>query len=439
MIVTPRYPRGVWWLSPAGAVGLVVPVTLLMAAVFDDTHFRSSWQTPKALTTSTVGLFAVGVVIFTVGSLWPMLLRPGPIAPDPWPGLTQEQGQRLRRAAGVVFWLTMVGYAAMAAAGVVRGARPADLLRAFTEQDTFGSPLRGFFAPVTGVTTLTQLGIAYAVLAVLMLRQGKDVKVARRLALIMALALGRTFFLSERLATLELAVPTLALASFIALGTRRRTLARIVHAAPLLFVPAVILVFGALEYSRSWVFYANRGGGFLSFVLDRFLGYYVTAYNNGQLALTEAATRPRLPYQSIEALWTAPGVPDGLYQQLTGRLPAENFSVVLQQYGNPEFNSSGGLAAPFVDYGTVGGLLFLLLVGSLIGLTYREFLSGTVWAVLVYPVLVTGLFEIPRYLYWGQGRVLPAFVALLATYWWMSRPSPLPRGPAVSPVRTIAS
>jgi hypothetical protein len=185
----------------------------------------------------------------------------------------------------------------------------------------------------------------------------------------------------------------------------------------------VIAAFGAFEYSRSWVFYARRGSQvFAEFVLDRLVGYYCTAYNNGQLAMTAAESGKRLPYQSIEAFWTAPGISQiGLYQRLTGDAKPANSAILLIQYGNPEFNSPGGLSVPFVDYGTLGGLLFLFVAGSLIGLAYREFCEGTPWAVLIYPVLVTGLFEMPRYLYWGTGRVFPALLALVIVRGWMSR------------------
>ena len=41
--------------------------------------------------------------------------------------------------------------------------------------------------------------------------------------------------------------------------------------------------------------------------------------------------------------------------------------------------------------------------------------------VLLYPPLVTGLFEVPRYLYWTQGRLAPALVALALIGWWATR------------------
>ena len=50
----------------------------------------------------------------------------------------------------------------------------------------------------------------------------------------------------------------------------------------------------------------------------------------------------------------------------------------------------------------------------------------------MYPVLFTGLLELPRYVYWTQGRVVPAFVVLLVLAHGMRRATP--RGRAVRPM-----
>ncbi|HEX8495919.1 MAG TPA: O-antigen polymerase [Actinomycetales bacterium] len=417
--------QGVWWLSPPGAVLLVVPVTLWLAVSADDAQYRASWRTAKALTDSTAGLFALGAACFVAGGLWPLLLRSRGEPNGRWPSWDAVAIQRLRSASSVVFWMTMVGYLALGAAGVARGARPAQLVAALTGQNAFSSVLREQFAPVTGITTFTQLGIAYVVIAVLLLTLGWDRRLVRRLALVMVLALMRTFFLTERLAILELAIPAVAVVSLAitrAPSPRLDRLRRLVQVAPLVFVPTVIGLFSLFEYSRSWVFYSQRGGSFASFAIDRLAGYYSTAYNNGQLALTYGDQGVPVPYGSIEALWTAPGAGQlDLYSRLTGIDEPNAFATILVQHGNPEFNSPGGLSIPFLDFGTVGGLVFFFALGSVLSLMYRRCCEGSDWTVLIYPVLVTGLFEMPRYLYFGQGRVAPSLVALLVVHWYVSR------------------
>lgn len=417
-----RRLRGVWWLSPAGAVALVVPVSLYLAASRDDSAYRRLWGTPKALDSDAVALFSAGVGLFVVGALLPLLGRRVADQSAAWPPFSGAGLLRLRRAAGVLFWLTIAGYVVLGALGVSRGATPAQLLHALTSQDTFGSTLEEEFAPVAGLTTLTQLGIAYVVVGLLVLACGPDRRTLRRLVLVVVLALARAFFLTERLAVLELAIPAVVVLALRAASGRRRVPRVGVRWLPLLLVPGVFAVFSAFEYSRSWVFYSQRTHGtFLQFAADRLAGYYATAYNNGQLFL-DHGPRVRLPYGTVEAFWTAPGISQlGLYQRLTGSDQPTDFTDVLVQHGNPEFNNPGGVVVPFIDYGTVGGLVFFLVVGLLLGWMYRRCCEGSTWAVLLYPLTVTGSLEMPRYLYWGQGRVAPAIVALLVTAWCVER------------------
>lgn len=429
---------GPWWLSPVGTVGLVVPFTLALAAFNSDGHYRTSWRTAKFLTPADTALFAGAAVVFAVGLVWPMLLPHVKRRGAQWPGTDMERYLRLGRAAGVLFWATMFGYVSFLVVGVARGFRPADLITFITKQDAYDSPLRTYFAPVAGLTTFTQVGIAYVIVAALLLKQHRTPQVLRRVVLVVFLGLLRALFLSERLALIELAVPMVTV--FFAVGTplRRRSRQVLLQLGPVIFLPVVVGAFGVFEYFRSWVFYAPlKQQSFLEFMLDRLAGYYATAYNNGALALHAAQGITRLPYQSVEVLWTAPGVGLlDLYGRLSFHISPTSYDTLLLQHANPEFNSPGGLAIPFLDYGLGGGLAFLLLAGSLIGIVYRELRDRTSWATLLYPLLVTGLFELPRYLYWAQGRITPALLGLFATHWWMSSTRARRSSADVAPERT---
>src|SRR5690606_36276865 len=99
-----------------------------------------------------------------------------------------------------------------------------------------------------------------------LLMDGPAPGVYRRLAIVGGAALMRAFFLSERLAILELIIPAVAVVAMVAAGSPRTWVSRATRWAPLIFAPAVIAVFGVFEYSRSWVFYqARTGGSFLDF------------------------------------------------------------------------------------------------------------------------------------------------------------------------------
>lgn len=416
-----KWARGLWWLSPAGAVLFVVLPTLLMAVRLSDDRFRAAWGTPRWLEAGYVLLLLTGAGLFAVASLLPLLLPRQPRS-RPWPGLAPQVRHRLGLVSSVVFWATMFGYLAFLAVGFARGVRPVDFVDVLLNQNTFSGDFKAAFAPVAGITTMTQFGIAYVVIAVLLLVDGPTPGAVRRLVIVFGAALVRAYFLSERLAILELIIPAVAVVAMYWSSSSRLWLTRATRWAPVIFAPAVLLVFGAFEYSRSWVFYkARTGGGFLDFAIERLSGYYTTAYNNGQMFHLFESTAGRLPLRTLEVIWTAPLVDQlGIYNRLSPG-SSSALATLLVQKGNPEFNNPCGLCDPFLDWGTAGGLLWWVVAGLLLGFAYRSFCNGSMFMMLVYPPLVTGLFEVPRYIYWTQGRLAPALLALVLAGWWATR------------------
>jgi hypothetical protein len=79
--------RGLWWLSPAGAVTLIVLPTLLLAVRLSDDRFRAAWGTPRWLQSSYVMLLLAGTLVFAATSMLPLLARRVPRS-APWPGRT---------------------------------------------------------------------------------------------------------------------------------------------------------------------------------------------------------------------------------------------------------------------------------------------------------------------------------------------------------------
>ncbi|HRY10195.1 MAG: hypothetical protein KDC39_14400 [Actinobacteria bacterium] len=436
-----RVPRGLWWLSPAGAVLFVTLPTLWLATALEPSTYLNSWQTPKYLTTGTAALILIGALVFMATSGL-MLLRAGRADETrPWPRLPEQTLNRLGRAAEVCFWITLVGYAAWGAVGLANGATPAVLLEALVSQNLLSGDIKDMFPTVPGITTLTQVGVAYVVVTMLILVHRPQRGVAWRLALLFLLALFRTYFLTERVALLELAIPIVAILAMAFAGSPRQGVRVLVRLLPVAFVPAVMAVFGLFEYSRSWQYYQQTTGGtFLDFSVDRLAGYYATSYNNGQIAINWEHFPGRIPLRTLDAVWEAPGIAQaGLYDKLSPEPNAENlFFTLLQQKGNIQFNNPCGICDPFVDYGSLGGLVWLAAAGVILGLIYRSFCNGSLWALLLYPPMVTGLFELPRYLYWTQGRWIPALAALLLIAWYArprgSPPTPVPAS-ADGPVR----
>ncbi len=404
--------RSLWWVSPGGALALLVPGTLLLTYYLDDADFRLFYRSTKSVTTEHLLLLAAAVALLAaVATFVAHLPRLRP-AVALLPGGT-EVPRTLRRAAEVLFWLTVVGYVAFAATGASRGVTPVQVLELLVTQNAYEGNLKDEFAGVAGITTLTQCGIAFVVVATYVLLRVRDRRLVLQVAVVLLLSLVRSFVNSERLALIEVAVPLVAVVAMAArhsASPARRIAAR---AAPVVLAPLLLAVFALFEYSRSWTFFSTRTDQpFPLFAAVRLAGYYATSYNNGYLQLEHATYPGRLPRESFLFVWEAPFVAQlGLYD-LLGVAPPAASQDVLDRYANPEFNNLGGITAPMVDLGVAGGLLYLAALGALIGLLYRGFRDGAVVGALLYPVALTGLLELPRYLYWAQGRVVPAVLCL---------------------------
>lgn len=431
-----RSAPGLWWLSPQGAVLLVVPLTLGMAMAMGQREFFALARTSKSLTSDTAMLMASGAGTLILGALLAQALRRSPdTGKGCWPELGELERRRLRAVLTLFFRLTVFAYAAFLVVAVARGLRPGDLVAAVVSGDTSSNALRDLFAPVTGVTTLTQLGIAVVVIGGLLLLDQPDRSTVRRVVIVVVLALARAYLLNERLAFIELAVPLMAVLTFGARRASRSARSRVgLAVAPVALVPLLIVVFSVFEYSRSYTFFASRTQQSpLEFGLNRLAGYYATSYNNGALLLTHLPG-DRVPYPTLEAVWTAPGVEQlGLYQALSRDDFVQELEYVLARFGSDEFNSPGGLAVPFLDYGTAGGYMLFLAAGLAVGAAYQRFKDGDLRFILVYPPLVTGLFELPRYLYWCQGRVAVPLVALVLAGRYAVRAANNPPTPEVAP------
>jgi oligosaccharide repeat unit polymerase len=403
---------GVWWLSPIALIGLVaLPTTWLALAITDD-RYRFLWGTPKSVTVEWTVKFTIGLLLFIAGAAVPLAMS-RTRAPAAWPGLSRPDLALMSRAATVLFWLTVVGYVGYAVNAARVGLTLNVFYTALTTLNFYDANIRGRLGTVPGVTTFTQFGVAFTILAGLLLAAGEPrAKHVRRLCIVLFLALLRAFFVSERLALLELLVPLLVVG--VSSMSRDSTGARRASFLPAVILPLVVAFFGAFEYSRSWVFYKAQGGNsFPAFIIERFAGYYVTAYNNGVIRL-EHQPNAALPYDLVQAFWTAPGIGSAnLFRTLTGLDQDVSYTDALTNFGNPEFNNQGGVVSPFVDLGTAGALVFFLLLGLACGLLYRSLQQGRIWGLVLYPLMVLTLLEMPRYIYLPQGRAAPGVIALV--------------------------
>ncbi len=405
---------GVWWANPLSPVLLLVVPALVAAYLVPAHAYLEHWRTPKFVEFGGLARSLVALLLLSVGTLVVTRGRLGLAVRDEWPDLSPVAREVLRRAFFVLYRITCAAYVVWVLVAVQRGLRPASLLDTLREQNTFSGELKRQFETVAGVTTLTQCGIAAVVIGALLTTR-PDRAVTRRVWVLFALAVARGFFLAERLAMIELVLPWLVVRSGQLAATGRRRSGRwLVRAGPIVAIPVLLVAFSLFEYSRSWSFARTRTDDtFLEYSAYRLAGYYATSINNGELNRTSIDRTERLPYFTVEFFWTAPVVSSALdYRELSHVPPGPD---PVTRLGNPEYNSPGGVAAPFIDFGSIGGFLYYGIVGLVLGALYRSFAGSRLLGLLLYPTVFTGLLELPRYLYWAQGRVAPAYAALVLT------------------------
>ncbi|WP_231737706.1 O-antigen polymerase [Mycobacterium sp. IS-1742] len=413
--VTARRTR-VWWVGPTPVILMVATMSILLTAAVGDERFRALWNTPKSVTGHVLLLMFCGALALAVGASAIGAMRPVRIPAQRWPNLAPGAVVLLCRASSVLVALTVLGYLGfgylLARAGIgwsqIAGA----------SGYSGSAPIKTLVGTIPGVTTMTQFGIAAVIVSSIVLAQQNSRTELLKIVAVVGMSVPRAFIFAERLAILELVVPIAIVACYRAAETpRMRSAVRLV---PVVALPAVVVVFSVFEYFRSWEFFRGSGQSFWQFSFERVAGYYATAVNNGYLELNHLNVAGREPLTTLEFLWDAPGVRQlQLYDQLAGNFPGRNgvvtdadYVAMLADYGNPEFNNATGFSIPYLDYGTVGGLVFFLVAGVIAGLLYRSFREASPAGLLMYPLFFVGLIELPRYMHWTQGRSLPSWVAL---------------------------
>lgn len=413
-----RWP---WWVHPAWALMLLTGVTMLLAIGLSADTYVTAWQVPKFIDGTDAGLLLVGLLTLFLGTVLAsgMAARSGSVELR----ITPDQVRYLRRAFKVLSLLTVLGYVFWAAQAFAEGVRLGDLLAVVSRQPDAISDLKANARPVAGLTTLTQFGPVAIAIGVLLRKVGHGGKGYRWLVIF---ACVRGVFYAERLAIIEVLLPILLLAALTVrpdVGRRRAALTRL---GPLLAVPVLWLVFAVSEYTRSWVYYQQlTDSSFPTWVSLRLLGYYATGYNNSALLAEAHEGLSAPPYFTVDAFWNAPGVSSVLAPP-----PMQDWwTGVLIQNSNPEFNNTGSFLTTYAELGIVGMLVFWLVVGLVIGGVFSTMSKGSVPGLLAYATLFVGILELPRFIYWSQGRATPVILALLLvalTYRRVGRRKPAP-------------
>jgi len=418
-------PRQLWWLNPAWVAGLMGLFVSAGAYLIPESMYLTFWRTPKYFDGHFLMLALALTAAFVFGATAAMGSGKGLVRNNwkdelPWDLVT--------RFFWTCFYGSLAGYVIWVGAAVVRGADLALVLGVMSGEKGAADMMKDvYLVTISGVTTLTQLGLAAVILGV-MIGAAKGWHLVRLpMAVLFALAIVRALFNSERLAILELAIPAGVLAIRLVVLESPRYRGRVksvMKFLPLALASLFFPLFACYEYFRSWSSHYSGGDmSFWEFVSVRLLGYYTTALNNGALMVSRI-DKISAPFDTFHFLWRFPPF-NTLIVAFYPNIKLDNadfdpYMQVLGREANPEFNNSSGLFPPVVDYGLPGALLFWLLAGLLCGLLYRWYRQGRISGLLFYPLFFIGITETTRILYWGEGRVVTAYFVLLPLAWLCS-------------------
>lgn len=403
-----------WWLHPVWALLLMVGTTAVASIVLPPPYYRI-WGTNKFLNHDSAGLLLLGIILMLVGILAAnhrnarggharIVFSPTKIA-------------HLQKTYKILLALTLLGYAFWGLIAISEGVRAADLFAVLQRDEGAIGELKANSRPVGGVTTLAQFGPVAVVLGFVLRKIGVG---GRSYWVIIVLALVRATFYAERLALLEILLP-LVLITAITMVKRSRW-RPLVQIMPLVLGPLVWVIFAISEYSRSWVYYQNVVSlPFSEWVTSRLLGYYITSFNNSALFADSWRGLYEPPYMSIQAFWNAPGVSALVgHPSVLGLHPDKWWSSVLQARSNPEFTNVGSFLVTYAEMGWPLASVFWLAVGWILGSLFSAVTRGSFAGLIAYCALFIGLLELPRFIYWTQGRTIPVIIGLLVV-WWMFR------------------
>jgi oligosaccharide repeat unit polymerase len=244
---------------------------------------------------------------------------------------------------------------------------------------------------------------------------------------LMVLVLGVAIFVRAILGTERFAIIEAAVCVALPILTFSPRRLPLVGWFPALGFGALLVLFAAGEFTRSWAAYSSEFNSFWEYIYVRLLGYLATATNNGA-GLYEVFGASGYPYFTAAwfsrlPIWDALGV-----TMSDGKLVD-----FMEQYGSAEFNNPSGLMAGVVDYGLTLGLVYYGTAGILCGVSYRLFRKASPLGLLSYPSLYVGLLLMTQAIYWGDPRYFTVAFATLIVWKYISVRVVSASSPAATP------
>lgn len=392
--------RSIWWLNP---IYIYIAITLIAVYAYSITE-QSYWilyqVQGKYINISYLIIYLISAFLFCYGSY---------TAKDNC-GEKKDKAYFLDNICGILFKLTILAYVIWFSRFI--------MLNGFSSMFALVNPselaakmyvFRQNSGKIPGLTSMTEFGVVVSPLSVILYQSTYKKKFKTIFFVLFILASIRSALFSERLALMELLVPSLV----VHFSYKKYNI--LYTFFPIFAIFSLLLVFGVFEYSRSWkTHYVDiYQGTFVKFVIDRVLGYYAISVNTEctHLHFYESTFFPTLTFQW---LWKFPFL-DKIPSFFDATPNVHGGDSMLELYGNPEFNNPGGMLT-FVQDFSFFGLSLSFLFGRIVGILYNAFKRGFLEGILLYPICVLCLIELPRYFYFGCPRACFVLVGMFVVY-----------------------
>lgn len=413
--------RSYWWMNPLWVIAVLLPIIVLYAYRSTPQQY-ALWRVQKFIDLDTVTVMALGLIAMALGFAFLALVK-APKAPKEV-SLSWTLLHSLNRISTVAFGLLLMSYAVWGVLAVRGGLSSADIEAVLGFQRGAVSGVKDRAAPVGGLTSFTQLGPAIIVLEVLLLRS--SIRSTRRIILtVVFLAAVRALFYGERLALIEVLLPLAFITMALPKHPRSIWRTSLGKWAPAAALPILWAIFAVFEYGRSWASYKNSfDGSYAEFVTQRLSGYYATSVNNSALFYDFYPKVNTEPLYSFASVWDAPLLSSILGTPEIGSLGVRTWwRWTLTSEANPEFNNPGSFAVTAAELGLMQMFVYWLIGGFAIAIVYRSFRTGSIFGLVALPICYVGLIELPRIIYWMQGRFTATILVLIVIAYVVKRES----------------
>jgi hypothetical protein len=431
-------------LAPGFAFAAVWTGVLLIWISVSSSTFARTTGSERYESTRALSYMGLALALFVVGTSAARVLFPSIATRSREQGGLNAEALRYLRgsatlAAGIAALVTlaMLGTAAAAAGG------PSRLVSLFLAQSSWSDIYQTYFAGthIQGLAVWVHLNLAAAPLATIGIIASRAEGISPRpfqriLILSGVVALVNGLVIQERIAIFEFVVA----ASVAAVGYSR-VIGRPLSTPRLLrrtgvVVAMLVAVWLIGEYGRT---YLPRYGPnvqnaaahhptLTQTAFDQFSAYVLSNPNNALYAVDHYRS-PSYVYWSLNGVVTTLGL-DRTDAPLFGKSSTALNNTLHELYGsNGPFTTVSLPGYAFLDLSWVG-LALMFWFGVICGVCYTRFCAGTLWALLVYPLVLIGVIDSYRILYWTESRMLIPAIFLMVISRRIVRTSFVRREPA---------